>query len=220
MEPSAIGTAVTASTPPKRFDTLTNEDFFALLIAELQSQDPLNPTDNQQLFAQVSQIRQIEQSVTLNDTLQALAGEQRFGATSALIGHYVSGTLTDQSGTPVEVRGVVIGVRFERDGSAILELHDGSSLPAEKVDQVTLVENLPPEIREQLEAGLAPGVPGEGDGSGTGSGESAAAKSIAAARARSPAPSAGAPFGRIGQAADTTASIWESVFARGPSAGA
>lgn len=154
-------TAVGAQNATTRgFTDLSSEDFFGLLIAELQSQDPLNPQDNQQLLAQMSSIRQMEQSSTLTKTLETLVSEQRFGATSSLIGHFVAGTVLDQAGNPFELRGIVIGVRFEGEGGAILELHNGRSLPAGKVEQVTLVENLPPEILEELEAELGGGDEG------------------------------------------------------------
>lgn len=159
MEPTAITAQTNAAVAARRatsvgFDDLSSEDFFALLIAELQSQDPLDPQDNQQLLSQMSSIRQMEQNATLTATLEALAGEQRFGSTAGLIGHYVLGTVTDQAGQPIDVDGVVIGVRFERDGEAILELHNGRSLPAAKVREVTLVENLPPDLLARLEAEL------------------------------------------------------------------
>ena len=140
------------------FDELSSEDFFGLLIAELQSQDPLEPKDNEQLLSQMSNIRQMEQSAALNETLEALANEQRFGSTSSLIGHYIAGTVTDQAGVPTEIRGLVIGVRFE-DDNAILELHDGRAIPASKVEQVTLLENLPPEILEELQNELGGSQP-------------------------------------------------------------
>ncbi len=211
MEAAAIGSVASAAgeTTGKRFQDLGNEDFFALLIAQLQSQDPLNPTDNQQLVAQMSQIRQIEQSVTLNDTLGTLASEQRFGATSGLIGHYVAGTLQDHNGAPVVVQGVVVGVRYEPDGRAILDLHDGSVLPADKVSQVTLVENLPPEVLEQI------------DGQSAGNPDSVDAPAVPdpnAARARAPdgAPPPKSVFGdffrRLGQDVDTTSVILDSIL--------
>lgn len=152
----ATGASTTKATT-RGFSDLSGEDFFALMIEELQSQDPLNPTDNQQLLAQMSTIRQMEQSATLNDTLQTLAAEQRFGSTSALIGQYVSGTVADGEGKQYEIRGLVIGVVFERDGDAILQLHNGRELPAKKVEQVTLLDNLPSDILEELQGEL--GVP-------------------------------------------------------------
>lgn len=139
----------------RRFDDLKSEDFFGLLIAQLQNQDPMKPTDNQALLQQMSMIRQMEQSNTLNKSLEALAGEQRFGATSGLIGQYVAGHLTDSAGQEVTVQGLVLGVTFERDGSAVLQLHNGKQLPANKVDEVTVVENLPKAVRDQLAAELA-----------------------------------------------------------------
>lgn len=142
------------------FQDLNSEDFFALMIAELQSQDPLKPTDNQQLLNQMATIREMEQSSNLNKTLSALASEQRFGATAGLIGHYVFGTATDSGGNPVEIDGVVTGVKFDKSGNAILELHNGKLLPAGKVEIVTLLENLPDDILDRL--GLQKGqIPGK-----------------------------------------------------------
>ncbi len=213
MEPSTIGSAnsvVTTQRPTTQgFDDLSSEDFFALLIAEMQSQDPLDPADNQQLLSQMSNIRQMEQNATLTETLETLAGEQRFGATAGLIGNYIAGTVTDQAGLPTEVQGVVIGVRFEKDGGAILELHNGRSLPADKVEQVTLVENLPTEILEQLEAELAAAGAGAADGS-----EDTAAKLAKSLAARRD-PSAGDYARDWGERLDVVGGLLDSLFSPG-----
>lgn len=156
MSPQAIGKVSTASaatirpTTTKNFNDLQSEDFFGLLIAQLQSQDPLKPTDNQTLLNQMSSIRQMEQSTTLTKTLSSLAAEQRFGSTAGLIGQFVEGAVKDSGGNSVAINGVVTSVRYEDDGSAILELHNGRELPAEKVDFVTLVENLPADLRQRI----------------------------------------------------------------------
>lgn len=159
METSAIAAsksaASSAQATTRGLTDIDSGDFFQMLITQLQTQDPLKPMDNQQLMSQLSTIRQMEQSTTLNTTLQALAAEQRFGATAGLIGHYVAGTVTSASGQSYELQGLVIGVRFDSKGQAILELHNGASLPASKVEQVTVVENLPADIRQQLEEELA-----------------------------------------------------------------
>ncbi len=137
------------------FGDMSSEDFFKLLITELQTQDPMNPTDNQQLMQQMSTIREMEQTATLTETLTSLASEQRFSGATSLIGHYIAGTVKDSSGGSYELQGLVIGVRFDADGDAILELHNGREIPLSRVEQVTLVENLPPDILEQLQADLA-----------------------------------------------------------------
>lgn len=136
------------------FNDISSEDFFGMMIEELKSQDPLNPKDNQQLLQQMSNIRQMEQSATLTKTLQNLSDEQRFGTTAGLIGNYVLGTVKDSAGVPTDVDGLVVGVTYEGDGNAILNLHDGSKLPANAVREVTLVENLPPDILDQLQSEL------------------------------------------------------------------
>jgi len=175
---STIGTVTPTSVG---FADLKPEDFFGLLIAELQSQDPLNPADNQQLLDQMASIRQMEQSTTLNATLQALASEQRFGATAGLIGQYVAGRVTNEAGDSFDVRGVVTGVQFNSKGEALLELHNGFVFPADKVEFVTLVENLPDELLEELNLDLNPS-PGSGVAAPpAGSAEETAARRVAAA---------------------------------------
>ncbi len=39
--------------------TLSEEDFYTLLITQLQNQDPLNPMDSQQMLSQISQLTQL-----------------------------------------------------------------------------------------------------------------------------------------------------------------
>jgi len=118
----------------------------------LQSQDPLKPTDNQTLMTQMSTIKEMQTSSQLNQTLTTLANSQRFGSTSALIGQYVAGTVTDNAGNPTTVQGIVAGVHFDSKGNAILELHNGINLPADKVTDVTVVQNLPPDVQQQINA--------------------------------------------------------------------
>ncbi len=213
MEPSTVASVNSAVASQRAttqgFDDLSSEDFFALLIAELQAQDPLDPKDNEQLLSQMSNIRQMEQNAALTKTLETLAGEQQFGSTAGLIGNFVAGTVVDQAGLPTELRGVVIGVRFEGDGGAILELHNGHSLPAEKVEQITLVENLPTDILEQLEAELAAAGAGTPEGS-----EDTAAK-IAQGLASRRDPTVGDYARDWGQRLDVVGGLLDSLFSPG-----
>lgn len=207
MDAGVIDTsqAITQVRPPttRGFSDLSSEDFFGLLIAELQNQDPLKPTDNQQLLSQMSSIRQMEQNSTLNKALTSLASEQRFGATAGLIGHYVSGTVTDSGGNAIDVNGVVTGVQFNRDGEAILELHNGKTLPAGQVDLVTLVENLPPDILDQIHAEM-----------GT-TGGSPAGKSVS--KPKEPAP--GDLLRNLGKQTQVTGGIIDQLFSPGSAVG-
>ncbi len=55
------------------------DDFLKLMIAELQNQDPLNPLDNAEILAQISQIREVGATEQLTSTLNAV-----------LLGHHIS----------------------------------------------------------------------------------------------------------------------------------
>jgi flagellar basal-body rod modification protein FlgD len=125
------------------------EDFFALLIAQLQTQDPMEPLSNSEIVQQISMVRDLESTTKLNNTLDelatmqaALAGQQRFGAASSLIGSYVEGLVTDEQGNSRFTAGVVTGVRFTEDGTPVLQLHDGEELEMAYVNQVTSVDEV------------------------------------------------------------------------------
>ena len=58
-------------------DTLGKDEFLTLLVAQLQNQDPLNPTDSTEWTAQLAQYSQLEQSMNLNDTMEELLDAQK-----------------------------------------------------------------------------------------------------------------------------------------------
>lgn len=60
--------------------------FLNLMIAELQNQDPLNPMENDELMAQIGQIREIEASDRLTETLEAVLLGQNISSATNLIG--------------------------------------------------------------------------------------------------------------------------------------
>jgi len=51
---------------------LGKDAFLKLLVTQLQYQDPLNPTENEEFVAQLAQFSQVEQLTTANDSLQTL----------------------------------------------------------------------------------------------------------------------------------------------------
>ena len=56
-------------------DQLTKEStFLQLLVAQIQNQDPLNPTDSIQFVGQLVQYSQLEQLLGINQGVQKLAG--------------------------------------------------------------------------------------------------------------------------------------------------
>ena len=62
------------------------DDFLDLMIAELQNQDPLNPLENDELIAQISQIREVGATEQLTATLNAVLLGQNITSATNLIG--------------------------------------------------------------------------------------------------------------------------------------
>ena len=77
------------------FTDLKIEDFIKLMVTELQNQDPLNPTDNNQILQQMSQMQSINSTQKLNTTLDAVLLGQNLSNAGSLIGKTVVG-LTDK----------------------------------------------------------------------------------------------------------------------------
>jgi len=69
--------------------------FLDLLIAQLANQDPLSPLENDQILAQVSQLRNIESSNKLVDTLDQFLLIQQISGASGLIGKQIEALSQD-----------------------------------------------------------------------------------------------------------------------------
>lgn len=128
VQQSSQAAATAASSRNNTFGDMKTEDFFGLLVSELQNQDPFKPTDTASMISQVSQLRDVEVSSQLTDTLTNLVNSQQGLGTADLIGKYVQGVTTNANGEPQEVAGVVTGVTFTGDGKTVLELDTGQSL--------------------------------------------------------------------------------------------
>ncbi len=61
-------------------------DFLNIMITELQNQDPLNPLENDELVAQISQIRSVGATEKLTETLDSVLLGQNISSATNLIG--------------------------------------------------------------------------------------------------------------------------------------
>lgn len=138
METSAVGIlAAPQRSSDRGLDSLKSEDFFRILVTELQQQDPLDPSETSDMISQVSDIRSIELSDTLNSSLDSLAAQQRTANAGSLIGKFVSAVTSTPEGTANLTEGVVTGVRFDDLGAAILELDTGQAINATDVQRIS-----------------------------------------------------------------------------------
>jgi len=67
--------STTASTATSAGSTQSQDRFLKLLVAQINSQDPLNPMDNAQMTTQMSQINMVSGIESVNDTLKSIASQ-------------------------------------------------------------------------------------------------------------------------------------------------
>ncbi|EHQ91592.1 flagellar hook capping FlgD N-terminal domain-containing protein [Desulfosporosinus youngiae] len=131
-------------------DTLGKDDFLKLLIAQMQNQDPLNPTDNKDSIAQLAQFSSLEQMNNIATSMDALNKNMTFFSQqssliqgAAMIGKWVSGV--DIDGKTI-LEGTVEAVKW-LDGDPKLRIlkEDGTVVDLE-MGLITLVKEKTPEI--------------------------------------------------------------------------
>jgi flagellar basal-body rod modification protein FlgD len=116
-------------------DTLTKDAFMQLLMAQLQNQDPLSPTDNSQFLQQQTSLAQVEK---LDNLLAVLQGNNLLNQASNLVGKKVDLTVpgTTASGIPTGqpqvITGLVQSADF-KDGEASIQVNNKSY----KMSQIT-----------------------------------------------------------------------------------
>jgi flagellar basal-body rod modification protein FlgD len=113
--PLQNNTQTTAKTNATSQASLDYTAFLRLLIAQMQNQDPTNPTDPAQWMGQIASFSNVEQSIQMNAKLDALMTSTALSQVDGLIGH----TVTSEDGS---ISGKVTSVRIISGGSiAILE---------------------------------------------------------------------------------------------------
>src|SRR3954462_5119698 len=88
----------TSTTPqPKAAGpSLGKDDFLKLLVGQLQHQDPMAPSDDQQWIGQMAAFSQLEQVSNMAETTQKIVDTLNMNGTLSLIGHTV--TYLDDTG--------------------------------------------------------------------------------------------------------------------------
>jgi len=135
MTTSAIAgftpTVTSASSSSSGTNAMTSSDFKKVMIAQLQQQDPMNPSSSSDLLSQMSQISQLQSNQNLSTSLQGLTLQQSIGAGGNLIGKAVTGI--DDNGD--NVSGNVTSIKVQ-DKKVYLELDTAKELPLSSVTQI------------------------------------------------------------------------------------
>ena len=124
------------STTSPGLNTLSSSDFMKLMIEQLSHQDPLNPTDSNQMLGQISQISTLQSNTQMTQSLSALTLQQSIGSGGNLVGKTVTGISTD--GT--SITGVVNGLKV-MNNQVYLAVTDNngntSPVPLSNISQIS-----------------------------------------------------------------------------------
>jgi flagellar hook assembly protein FlgD len=131
MSAAISSTGATTTAASDAFASLSSGDFIKVMMSELKNQDPFQPQDSSKLLQQFSDLRNIESSMQLQQTLSNLALQDQLSSASGMMGMQVTGL--DASNNTVQ--GLVTSV-LVKDGAATLQLHDGSTLGVARVTQI------------------------------------------------------------------------------------
>jgi flagellar basal-body rod modification protein FlgD len=121
---SSAAASGTSSTTNNSNNTVDYNTFLQLLIAEMQNQDPTNPTDATQYMSQFAQLSSVEQAVQTNTKLDALLSSSALSQADGLIGRTASYTAADGS----TVTGKIASVSINTNGS-VATLDNGTIIP-------------------------------------------------------------------------------------------
>jgi flagellar basal-body rod modification protein FlgD len=121
----------TTAQPKSTAQTLGKDDFLKLLVGQLQHQDPLAPSDDQQWIGQMAAFSQLEQVSNTAATTQKIVDTLNMNGTLSLIGHSV--TYLDQTGAS---RSGTVDTVDVTDGKATLTVGGIAGIDAGSVTQV------------------------------------------------------------------------------------
>jgi flagellar basal-body rod modification protein FlgD len=96
--------------------TLSQDDFLQLVIAQMTSQDPLNPQKDTDFAAQMAQFTALEQTKSMQVGIAQLRSEQQLLQANALLGRVVQ--VQDEQGALV--RGSVSAVQIQEGTPQII----------------------------------------------------------------------------------------------------
>src|ERR1700722_4387372 len=96
---AASGANAATNSKLTRLESVNTNQFLQMMIAELQNQDPLDPTNTTDIMTQLAQMQKISSTTQPSTPLNGLSLGQQISSASGLIGQTVSGK--DSTGNTV-----------------------------------------------------------------------------------------------------------------------
>ncbi len=146
--------SVVAAADSKSNSSLDKDAFLQLLVAQMQYQDPLEPTSNTEYMAQLAQFSTVEELQNVNSTISNTQA-------MSLTGQYVILNVPDAAGNINPVSGIVDYVTMS-EGKTYLHIGD-EYYPSEYLDSVVSYDYLEFISRDEAPTDGTTQEPTEGD---------------------------------------------------------
>lgn len=97
--------------------TLGQDDFLKLVVAQMSSQDPLNPQSDTEFVSQMAQFSALQENTTMEQDISNLRSQQQLAQANALLGRAV--TVQDPS-SGMQIKGTVSNVNISQGTPTIV----------------------------------------------------------------------------------------------------
>jgi flagellar basal-body rod modification protein FlgD len=124
---NSVSGSTSAQPPVNPGGQLGKDAFLQLLVAQLQNQDPLQPTDTNSMMQMETEFSTVEQLTNLNSSVGSMKSSGELSQAVALLGHtldYLDATGTAQSGVASSVTVAADGSVQIAVGSNTISLAD------------------------------------------------------------------------------------------------
>jgi len=100
-------TTQTSSVKTTANNKLNEDDFMLLLLAQLKTQDPLEPMNNQELMGQMTQLNSLASLKSIDESMKSMSFDQQVNYGATLIGKDVTWK-TDEGSESGEVTDIIV----------------------------------------------------------------------------------------------------------------
>lgn len=135
---------------------LDYDSFLQLLCAEMQYQDPLEPTSNTEYVAQLATFSQLEATLSMTDKMTDSLSAQRNNMANGIVGKYV--IVKDAESPTSHASGIVDYIEYNEDGSISASIGN-KMYPIEDIVNVATDEYYEAIVTSQTFSGMVAALP-------------------------------------------------------------
>lgn len=125
VSPASGAAAVRQAPTDSAKANLDYDSFLRLFVASMKNQDPTKPNDPSQTLAQLASFSNVEQSIKLNEKLDALVSSSAATLAASLVGKTISSPDGKVSGEVAKVENTASGLVAVLDGGRRFTLSGG-----------------------------------------------------------------------------------------------